>query len=153
MRTTMPVLALSLVAGFACGDDDWGPEKLAQGKTYQKKDTLRLGKEVYANYCAGCHGDKGDGVGPAARFLHPKPRDFRVGRVKFAAVQGGEAPRDEDYLRVINLGLNGTAMPRFNLLSAKDKEAVIAYLKTFYPDWDEDPRQRSPGPRAGMDLP
>jgi mono/diheme cytochrome c family protein len=61
-----------------------------------------------------------------------------VGRIKFAAVASGEAPRDEDYVRIISHGLSGTAMPNFDLLSAKDKAAVIAYVKTFYNGWKDD---------------
>jgi mono/diheme cytochrome c family protein len=123
----------------ACEADDWGPERLGRGKIVPRVEELRLGRQVYADYCAGCHGEKGDGAGPAARFLEPKPRDFRVGRLKFAAVEGGAAPRDEDYLRVLDIGLMGTAMPRFNLLPLEQKRAVVAYVKTFYPDWSEDP--------------
>ena len=39
---------------------------------------LVMGKRLYANYCAACHGDKGDGNGPAAKYLYPKPRKLSV---------------------------------------------------------------------------
>jgi mono/diheme cytochrome c family protein len=32
--------------------------------------------ELYAQRCAGCHGPKGKGDGPAGKFLTPKPTDF-----------------------------------------------------------------------------
>jgi hypothetical protein len=32
------------------------------------------GKVFYDEFCLVCHGEKGDGKGPAARFLFPKPR-------------------------------------------------------------------------------
>ncbi len=137
-RTTLTILAFALPLG-ACEADDWGPEKLARGAIDTQVEELRLGSQVYGDYCAGCHGEKGDGNGPAARFLDPKPRDFRLGRIKFAAVEGGAAPRDDDYLHVLDIGLMGTAMPRFNLLPVLEKRAVVAYVKTFYPDWSEDP--------------
>lgn len=129
---------LGAVAVLACEPRDWGPDKLGLGKSNAEVEQLRTGREVYANYCAGCHGDKGDGNGPAARFLSPKPRDFRLGRIKFAAVASGEAPRDEDYIRIISHGLSGTSMPSFDLLSAREKSAVVAYVKSYYSGWKED---------------
>lgn len=38
-------------------------------------DTAK-GKDFYDNNCAECHGLKGDGDGPRAYFINPKPRDF-----------------------------------------------------------------------------
>ena len=34
------------------------------------------GKDLYSNNCQICHGMKGDGKGPAASALNPKPTDF-----------------------------------------------------------------------------
>ncbi|HEX6266167.1 MAG TPA: c-type cytochrome [Burkholderiales bacterium] len=36
----------------------------------------RRGREFYAANCATCHGAAGDGKGPRAYFINPKPRDF-----------------------------------------------------------------------------
>ena len=123
--------AVTTIAAVGCGGEDWGPEQLGRGRTSETRRQLQFGREVYGTYCVGCHGEKGDGNGPAARFLDPKPRDFRVGRIKFAYVASGEAPGDDDYLRVISHGLLGTAMPSFALLTAQERDAVVAYLKTF----------------------
>src|SRR5262245_61935826 len=41
---------------------------------------LASGQELYGTYCAACHGEKGGGDGPAARYLYPKPRNFRDAR-------------------------------------------------------------------------
>lgn len=117
------------------GGTDWNPAELGEGHTSQSLRQMQLGREIYATYCVGCHGEKGDGVGPAARFLSPKPRDLRLGRIKFAAVASGEAPRDEDYNRIISHGLSGTAMPSFALLGDRERLAVISYIKTFNPEW------------------
>jgi mono/diheme cytochrome c family protein len=133
------ILGASASMFLACGADDWGPDELGRGVSSREAKQLTTGKQLYDNYCVGCHGVEGDGNGPAARFLDPKPRDFRVGRIKFGSVEGGAAPRDEDYMHVLNIGLTGTAMPKFNLLADREKKAIIAYIKTFYPDWTEDP--------------
>jgi len=37
------------------------------------------GQAIYAQRCAICHGAEGDGNGPGAVNLDPKPRDFRRG--------------------------------------------------------------------------
>lgn len=136
-------VAIALALG-GCESTDWGPDQLGRGHTSAAIDELKLGRQVYSNYCAGCHGENGDGNGPAAKFLNPKPRDFHAGRLKFAAVASGEAPRDEDYFRVISHGLSGTAMPAFKLLPERERAAVITYIKTFYEGWKED------GPGGGL---
>jgi mono/diheme cytochrome c family protein len=125
------LLLLLCVAG--CVGEDWGPAALGRGETSSTRRQLELGRNVYATYCAGCHGENGDGNGRAARFLNPKPRDFRLGRVKFASVASGDAPRDDDYQRIVRHGLSGTAMPSFALLSEQERAAVIAYLREFVP--------------------
>lgn len=135
MRWTPWVLVLAMAG---CEADDWGPEKLGQGRSNAELNQLIHGREIYATYCVGCHGEKGDGQGPAARFLDPKPRDFTKGRVKFAAVEAGEAPNDADYERIITHGLDGTSMPTFSLLPIEDRDAVIEYIKSFYLDWAAD---------------
>ena len=103
---------------------------------------LGEGEAVYRQYCAGCHGEAGDGNGPAARFLDPKPRDFRTATFKFAGVAAGQLPRDEDLLRTITRGLPGSSMPAWQALPEGQRRAVIAWLKTFSPEW----QTRSAGP-------
>ncbi len=70
--------------------------------------------------------------------MNPKPRDFRKGRVKFAAVPAGTLPRDEDLLATMNHGLTGTSMPSWRLIGEEDKRAIIAYLKTFSEIWQKE---------------
>ncbi len=95
------------------------------------------GKEVYIRRCSFCHGLLGDGNGPAADFLDPRPRDFTLGIFKFRTTQSGELPTDEDLFRTVSRGLNGTAMQSFddelikNGLNERERWAVIAYIKTF----------------------
>ncbi len=102
-------------------------------------DEDHIGLITYQNYCVGCHGEKGDGKGPAARFLNPKPRDFTKGVFKFISVIDGGLPTDEDLIRVIDKGLHGTAMPHFKLLSQAEKEGVVETIKSFSTRWTEEP--------------
>ncbi|MCH7782789.1 c-type cytochrome [candidate division KSB1 bacterium] len=38
--------------------------------------TLRVGREIYMDYCSVCHGESGDGLGFNAYTLETKPRNF-----------------------------------------------------------------------------
>lgn len=125
------ILAIFLTNAH-CAPEDWGPDALARGSGDTRDETLALGKEKYTLYCAGCHGDNGDGEGPAAPYLDPKPRDFRLGKLKFASVASGERPHDEDYDRIIRIGLKGSAMPAFPYIPTDERHAIVAYLRTFY---------------------
>jgi len=95
------------------------------------RDLLALGRQVYQSRCIGCHGPKGDGNGPAATFLSPKPRDFTVGVFKFRTTPSGSLPTDGDLYRTITRGVRWTAMPTWHELSDKERMAVAGYIKTF----------------------
>jgi cbb3-type cytochrome c oxidase subunit I len=108
----------------------------AEGPTGASSGMLALGREVYGRRCVGCHGVKGDGNGPSARFLDPKPRDFTRGIFKFRSTPGKDSlPTDADLYITISHGLWGTAMPPWYTLSADERMAVIQYVKTFSDRW------------------
>ncbi len=93
---------------------------------------LQAGERVYVEHCAICHGVDGDGAGPAAERLHPRPRDFREGLYKIRSTETGDLPTDEDLFRVITEGMPGTSMPGWsNILSEEERRQVAAYIKTF----------------------
>jgi hypothetical protein len=79
-----------------------------------------------------CHGVNGDGRGVTAPFINPHPRDFRQGLFKFQAVDQvagpTSPPRREDLRRTIHQGIEGTHMPAFNLMPAKDIDALVSYV-------------------------
>lgn len=107
-------------------------QEMFTATTAQQEELIR-GRENYMVYCVGCHGPQGDGKGPAAEFLNPRPRDFTKGTFKYASVAAGELVRDDDLIRALNHGLPGSSMPRWNLLNETDKRALVAYIKTFSP--------------------
>ncbi|MBS0209538.1 MAG: c-type cytochrome [Planctomycetes bacterium] len=92
--------------------------------------TLQLvrGMLVYQSKCAGCHGDTGDGQGPAAAHLNPRPRDYRKGIFKFISTPFGTKPLRGDLARTIRQGARGTSMPSFALLDDEDVEALVDYV-------------------------
>jgi DMSO reductase family type II enzyme heme b subunit len=87
---------------------------------------------LYEKWCAGCHGDTGAGDGEAAAYMLPRPRDFTRAVYQIRTTASGELPTDDDLRRVIDDGMPGTAMPGWRAkLPAGDRDAVVAYLKTF----------------------
>ncbi len=92
------------------------------------------GKTLYDKWCAQCHGEKGDGKGPATDFVFPKPRDFTKGTYKFHSTPSGDPPLDSDIIRTIRNGNPGTSMPPWTRFSDDEVKAIVAYLKTFSPD-------------------
>ncbi|MBI3462200.1 MAG: c-type cytochrome [Planctomycetes bacterium] len=93
-----------------------------------EQSSFALGKELYANYCAACHGETGDGIGPAARFLYPKPRNFREGRFRLVSTANRVAS-DNDLMRVITRGMPGSAMFPFGHLTDVERRALVAHVR------------------------
>ena len=111
------------------------------------------GRVVYERWCAGCHGETGAGDGEAAAFMLPRPRDFTRAVYQIRTTANGELPTDDDLRRVIDEGMPGTAMPGWrSRLSAGERDAVIAYLKTMSPFFTGEPQRiemgRPPGTSA-----
>ena len=92
------------------------------------EDNLLRGKEVFLARCVGCHGPKGDGMGPAATFMSPPPADFTD---KDDACCGGDTGPGDFYYRILR-GWTGTAMENFgDRLSVDDIWRVVLFVKTI----------------------
>ena len=92
------------------------------------------GREIYRTACAPCHGARGDGTGPVASWMTPRPRDFTAGVFKFRSTASGALPADGDLYRTISRGVPGTWMPAWDrLLGERQRWAVVQYLKTLVP--------------------
>jgi len=93
-----------------------------------KASHLRHGEAVFSRYCVSCHGVTGDGNGVAAKYMVPKPRDYRPGTFKFTSTTYGSKPLREDVVRTVKRGIRGTSMPAFSLLPPVDLDAVVDYV-------------------------
>ncbi len=116
------------------------PEKIAD------KGTAKKGKldedaiiKVYEKRCLQCHGEDGDGQGPAAELMYPKPRDFTLAVFKYKTTHAdNEFPTDDDLRKTILDGLQGTAMPGWRgMLSKMEIDGLIQYIKQFG-GWDKE---------------
>jgi mono/diheme cytochrome c family protein len=125
---------LALATGCARKPRFTAPMKL--GGVEVAAATLNEGYAGYMQYCYACHGEKGDGRGPAAAAMRPPPRDFSTPAVvfKFAGVSAGELPRDEDLVALIRRGLAGTPMLPWDITD-RERHAIVQYIKTFSPRW------------------
>jgi mono/diheme cytochrome c family protein len=103
----------------------------SQLKDHLDRAALLKGREVYTAQCAGCHGTSGDGEGPAAQYLDPRPRDYRKGVFKFTSSPRGRKPRQEDLVRIIRYGAKGTSMPAFRWMQDDELLPLIAYVKSL----------------------
>ena len=83
------------------------------------KGNAHLGEQFFMANCATCHGKKGDGQGPRAYFMNPKPRNFM-----------------DDYSRTtlnrprifvsVTMGRPGTEMPAWDKVLTEQEIANVA---------------------------
>ena len=109
---------------------------------------LKHGEWVYRGLCIGCHGVDGDGNGAVWELadvyapehkLPRKPRDFTEAVFKLRSTPSGSFPTDVDLFKSISRGLVADHdMPAFKFLPERDRWAVVAYIKTLSPRWEEE---------------
>jgi cytochrome c oxidase cbb3-type subunit 2 len=89
----------------------WLSENIPQGwrnivNPYPTSEAgLARGQKIYQDFCLGCHGPVGDGMGPGQPEIYPPPLNFTI--LKNREISGGIL-----YYQIMN-GITGTAMPYF----------------------------------------
>ncbi|OBQ50122.1 c-type cytochrome [Halodesulfovibrio spirochaetisodalis] len=99
---------------------------LLQNNLFSKTGTLSLPSSParqYAQLCAPCHGEKGNGLGEVAHNLTSSPRRFE-GNAEYFRLQKTKK------LRVsLEQGIQGTSMPPFNSVITETKlDALLQYV-------------------------
>jgi len=85
---------------------------------------LSQAKALYAANCAACHGIEGNGAGPQAAGLDPKPTNFQD--------PARQSARNVYALfNTISLGVAGTSMVGFQQLSTDDRWKLAFYISQF----------------------
>ncbi len=89
--------------------------------------TIAAGKALYLSHCASCHGEQGQGDGPAAESLRPPPANLRWvqrrpmasdGYLMWAVAEGGAAL--------------STAMPAFeDALTETERWKILLFLRSW----------------------
>lgn len=115
---------VTLSGPFADGLPEEGDELLVN-----TGGMLHKGRALYARHCLHCHGPGGAGNGPTAKYLSPKPRDFRLGKVKFTSTGSPEKASRADLLATLKHGVPGTSMPAFRLLADDELDILVEYIR------------------------
>ncbi len=76
-----------------------------------------LGEQLYGRYCVTCHGVTGQGEGPAATALIPRPANLRAHWYSNARLADA-----------LWNGVPGTSMPAWRDLSLEDLAALVAFI-------------------------
>jgi cytochrome c oxidase cbb3-type subunit 2 len=102
------------IKAYEAGPDaniQWLSEMIPQGwrevpNPYPTSEAgLARGHKIFQDFCLGCHGPVGDGMGPAQPWIYPPPLNFTL--LKNREISGGIL-----YYQIMN-GITGTAMPYF----------------------------------------
>lgn len=102
----------------------WSPP----GARAQEAD-LGKAKENYQSYCRKCHGDSGNGDGPGAAMLNPKPRAF-------SDCKEMDKHPDAEMFKVISeggeaAGFSADMQPWGGTLSDTEIRDLIKFVRSF----------------------
>lgn len=86
--------------------------------------SLVNGKKIFEENCVSCHGENGDGNGPAAVMLNPKPANF-LDDTLMSSISSFQI------YNTIRLGINGTAMKPLDELNDKQVWDAAFYVSSL----------------------
>jgi len=88
---------------------------------------VEAGRSTYLQLCAGCHGEKGDGKGPAGGAFKPPPRSFLDTESPW---KNGLNPTD--LYKTLTEGIPGTGMVSFSaMLDEKKSWELIHFIHSL----------------------
>ena len=119
----IPVTAITAVANTAAANTNKPTPELH-----------RLGKKLYADNCAICHGPNGDGMGSLGVEFTPRPRNFTKGAFKLRSTGLRQEPSRADINRVITNGIEGSygrTMPAFEDFITSERQALAEVVRQF----------------------
>jgi len=91
------------------------------------------GRDFYMRNCSTCHGTRGDGLGPRASFIEPKPRNF-------LQVDSRNRLNRPALFNAVVVGLPGTVMPAWGKVLSPQQVADVVefvYQDFIHPNPDE----------------
>lgn len=85
--------------------------------------SVQRGEEIYTSICIDCHGEDGQGDGPAAANQNPKPVDYNAEHVR--------ALTDGELFYIITNGVEGTSMIPFNFFEEEQRWHLVNYIRSL----------------------
>ncbi|MGE5363694.1 MAG: c-type cytochrome [Bacteroidota bacterium] len=93
--------------------------------TKPSAELLKAGETLFKSTCASCHGEQGMGNGVAGASLNPPPRNFHK-------TEGWKNGRGfSEMYKTLEEGIPGSGMPAYEYLPARDRIAVIHYIRSL----------------------
>jgi high-affinity iron transporter len=122
----MRLLAVALVLVFAAASVARAADDAA---AKVKAADAAKGAQVFAQYCATCHGPTGLGDGPVGKTLNPPPRNFQEAKFKYGNT-------DQDHFDVITNGAaskGGSPLmaPWGKVIPEADRWALVKYVESL----------------------
>lgn len=123
--TTTPAASKGIVPASSAGSKQ--PASLGKFADMMSpsEEMIEKGKNLYMDNCVACHGANGEGDGPAAAALKPKPRDFHSAK---GWINGRMV---SDMFKTLTNGIPGSPMPPFSTISVTDRLDIISYIRSF----------------------
>lgn len=100
-------------------DLHWSLEDIAKPMPFSLNGDFDQGKSFYQDNCYVCHGELGDGNGPRAYFIFPKPRNFTHSSALFKFSR-------EHLFYAISDGVLGTEMPAWKHVLERQQIANVS---------------------------
>ena len=98
-------------------------------------ELVARGRELYQANCASCHGNTGEGDGPAGLTLNPKARNFH-------STEGWtNGPKVSDIYRTLEEGIVKNGMASFNYIPPADRFALAHVVRSFMQNPPADTRE------------
>ena len=86
---------------------------------------LGRGEVLFKQNCSSCHGERGQGNGPAAGTLNPRPRNF----TQPTGWKRGFHLRD--IFTTLTSGIKGSGMAAFDFIAPADRMALVHYVRSL----------------------
>jgi len=96
-------------------------------------ELVKRGEGIFKQNCAMCHGENGEGNGPAASALNPKPRNFRSPAEKWK-----QGKKVVEIVHTLTIGVKGSAMPAFSSIPLEDRFALAHFVRSMGQNMPQD---------------
>ncbi len=94
-------------------------------------ELIAKGKELFTTTCTSCHGENGDGNGPASGPLNPKPRNFKQ------ADNWTNGKKFSDMYKTLQEGIASRGMAAYEYIAPADRIAIIQYIRATFGGFPE----------------